>query len=157
MAYMNKLGLFAAPLALAGMTAGMMTGCGEGTPGVPGVDELIEQCGLTCAADGVAEGNFALSGVAGVDAFFGSVVRFETAASQVNASIRAELDGIALSLGLEKGASAAEIKAALDAKIEANVEGSLEIKYAAPKCEISASVTAEATAKCDASVDAGEV
>lgn len=156
MAYFKKLGLFAAPMALAAGSAGLMTGCnGEDGP----LGDLAEQCGLTCPGDGegVIAGNASISGVASVDAFFGSVVRLNTVTTQVTGSIRAELDAIALSVGLEKGAAAADIRGALEAKIAANVEGGLTIDYQAPKCEVSASATVEATAKCDASVDPGEV
>jgi len=149
--FMNHKGTFG--LIAGGLVAGIavtaVQGCDAG--------DIAEQCGLVCAAEGVAEGNASISGVASVDAFFGAVVTFSNAAASVSAGIDAELRGIAVSLGLEPGAASADIKAAIQAKIKGAVSGGLKVNYAAPRCDISASATVEATAKCDATVEPGMV
>lgn len=149
--FMNHKGTFG--LIAGGLVAGIavtaVQGCDAG--------DIAEQCGLVCAAEGVAEGNASISGVASVDAFFGAVVTFSDAALSVSAGIDAELRGIAVSLGLDPAAGAAEIQGAIKAKISAAVSGGLKVNYAPPRCDISASATVEATAKCDAMVDPGKV
>ncbi len=157
MAFYKTLGYLAVPTLLIGMGSFAATGCDGDDP--LGVGQLAEECGLTCPGDGegVASGNFSISGLPNVDGFFAAVVRLNEASAQVTGNIQGELDAIALSLGLEKGAAGADIKAALEAKIAANLDGGLSINFAPPKCEVSASATIEATAKCDVEVDAGEV
>src|ERR1043165_3700388 len=48
--------------------------------------DLAKQCGLVCPGDGehVADGNVSISGVASVDSFFSSVVRFQTTADAIS-------------------------------------------------------------------------
>ena len=146
-----SFGLIAGGL-VAGMAMTAVQGCDDGALG-----NLAEQCGLVCAAEGIVEGNASISGVASIDAFFGAVVTFSQAAIDVSAGIDAELSAIAVSLGLDGKAGAAEIKAAIQAKISGAVSGGLKINYAAPACEVSAKATVEATAKCDVEVDPGMV
>ena len=121
MALIKKLGFFGAPLAIMVAGAAAAQGC-DG-------DEIAKQCGLECSAVGVAGGDFSISGVSSVDGFFAAVVRVDTVTTQVTGDIRAQLDGIAVSLGLEPGATGAEIKAALQAKFAANLEGGLKIDF----------------------------
>lgn len=149
--FMNHKGTFG--LIAGGLVAGIavtaVQGCDAG--------DIAEQCGLVCAAEGVAEGNASISGVASVDAFFGAVITFSDAALSVSAGIDAELRGLAVSLGLDPAAGAAEIQGAIKAKISGAVSGGLKVNYAPPRCDISASATVEATAKCDVMVDPGKV
>lgn len=123
------------------------------TPGC----EATEVCGLECPAEGLLDGNASISGLASVDAFFAAVVGFNKAALAVEAGVAAELRGIAVSLELEAGASAADIRAALELKLAASVAGGLKISYAAPRCTVDAKVAVDATAKCDAELDPGEL
>lgn len=123
--------------------------------GIPGADELIKQCGLECPTDGVAKGNATISGVANVDAFFGSVVRFQGQTDLIANGITAEIDAIGASLGVKAGSGSAAVKAALDAKLKASVSGGLKVTYQPPECTVSAKATLEAQAHCDASVDPG--
>lgn len=136
------------PLALAGIIP--VVGC-------EAVEEAAGACGLTCDAKGIVEGNATISGNASVDAFFGAVVDFKGAAEGLNADVRAKLDAIAVSLDLQPGAGAAEIKGALQAKLDANVSGGVKVKFEPPKCSASLEVTANAAASCDASLDPGSV
>ena len=76
----------------------------------------------------------------------------------MQASVRAERDGIAASLdvdvaGLEAEAAAELVKAALGAKIEANLDGDLTITYKPVVCQASVDVAFDAAIECDASVD----
>lgn len=145
---MRSFGLIAGGMA-AGLSITALQGCDDA------VGDLAEQCGLTCATEGVLEGNASISGVASVDAFFGAVVTFSRVSLEIAGGIQAELDAIALSLDLEPGASGADIKAAIQTKLEASINGGLQVKYAPPRCEVSVEATLEATAKCDAEVDPG--
>lgn len=151
--FMKSLRSAVMPLALAALAAPLAGAACEDSP----LGDLAEQCGLTCNAKGVLEGNATISGIPNIDAFFGAVVDLRAAAATINGSIRAELDGLALSLGLEEGAAAADIKAALEAKLTASVSGGLTVKYQEPKCAASLEVTASAAASCDAEVDPGSV
>ncbi len=139
------------------MACGMFFGVGA--TALQGCDpgDLAAQCGLVCQEKGILEGNASISGIASVDAFFGAVVDFQGAVNGVNSGIRAELDKMALSVGLEAGAAAADIKAAIQAKISAAVSGGLTIKYEPAKCEASVEVAASAAAECDVDVDPGSV
>jgi hypothetical protein len=131
---------------LTGVSFSAMQGCDGG--GIPG-------CDISCPAEGVLEGNASISGIAEVDAFFGAVIDVSTAASNISSSLRAELDAIALSVGLEPGAAGADIAAAITAKLDASVSGGLKISYQEPKCEASVEVAVAAAAECDAEVDPG--
>jgi len=142
--------LLALPL---GASLTLVQGCDDSGP----LGNLAEQCGLVCPVEGIVEGNASISGLASVDAFFGAVVGFNKAAIEVKAGVDAELRGLALSLGLEAGASAAEIRGAISAKLAGAIDGGLKIEYAAPKCTVDAKVAIDATAKCDAEVDPGMV
>src|SRR5690349_4644778 len=72
--------------------------------------DLAEQCGLTCDAKGIVEGNASVSGIPNVDAFFAAVVNFNAKASLVSGNIDAELLKIKAALGLEANATPAQIK-----------------------------------------------
>jgi hypothetical protein len=130
---------------------------GENSPvGATGA-QLAEQCGLTCPVNGIVQGNFAISGVAGVDAFFAAVVNFDTKAKLVAANIQAELDAIAVSVGLQPGAAAADIKAAIVAKFKLDASGGIAIAYKPAECAVTAKAVVEANAKCEGKVDPGSV
>ncbi|MCY0994300.1 hypothetical protein OV203_44655 [Nannocystis sp. ILAH1] len=112
-------------------------------------------CNLGCPDEGLAEGNASISGIASVDAFFAAVVGFDKAALEVKAGVDAELRAIAVSLDLDAGASAADIRAALSDKFSGAIEGGLKVKYAPPRCTVDAKVAIDASAKCDAEIDPG--
>lgn len=143
------------PVAFLGLAP--LSGCGEDALGDGPIGDLAKQCGLVCDSKGIVEGNASISGNASVDAFFGAVVDFKGAAAGLNADVRAKLDAIALSVGLEPGAAAADIKGALQAKLAANVDGGIKVNFQPPKCSASLEVTANAAASCDASLDPGSV
>jgi hypothetical protein len=135
--------------------------CGFAVASVQGCDQAAEQCGLTCSAEGIVEGNASISGVASVDAFFAAVINVRNASLNISGSFRAELEGMAAQLGvdtsLETPELAAQVKAAIDAKISAAVEGGIQIKYQPPKCEADIEVTAKAAAECDVEADPGMI
>ncbi|WP_434426796.1 hypothetical protein [Nannocystis pusilla] len=112
-------------------------------------------CGLQCPEQGLAEGNASITGFASVDSFFAAVVGFDKAALEVKAGVDAELRALAVSLELDAGASAADIRAALSAKFSGAIEGGLKVKYAPPRCTVDAKVAIDASAKCDAEIDPG--
>lgn len=140
-----------------GLTA--VQGCGEG--GV--LDNLREQCGLVCAAEGIVEGNASISGIANIDAFFGAVVSVRDASLNVSATVRAELEALAASLEIEGYADmsidqlAAAVEGGIKAKLEANISGGLKIDFQPPRCEASLEVSAKAAAECDVMADPGSV
>jgi hypothetical protein len=133
----------------------LVAGLGGLVAAVPACEQVSDACGLSCPVEGIAEGNASISGLASVDAFFAAVVGFGKAALEVRTGVDAELRAIAVSLELDAGASAADIRAALSTKLDAAVDGGLKISYAPPRCEVDAKVAIDATAKCDASVDPG--
>jgi hypothetical protein len=131
--------------------------CGEdGAPGLPGTEELLQECGLVCASEGIAEGNASISGIPNIDAFFSAVVNFNSKANLIAGNINGELAKIKASVGLEANAPAADIEAAIIAKFSLDAEAGVKIAYEPAKCAVSAKATLEATAKCDASVDPGK-
>ncbi|MBK8263014.1 MAG: hypothetical protein IPK80_16960 [Nannocystis sp.] len=137
------------------MASGLLFGFGA--VGMQGCDDLAEQCGLTCPSKGIVEGNASISGVASIDAFFGAVVDYKAAADSVNSGIRVQLDAIAIGVGLEPGATGAEIKAGIQAKLDANISGSLTVNAQPAKCQASVEVAASAAAECDVEVDPGSI
>lgn len=145
-------------LPVLGLAAGLglttAEGCGDDALG-----NLAARCGLdvNCEAGGFVEGNASISGVASIDSFFGAAIDLNAKMSDLNLKLRTQLDGIALSLGLEGGASGADIKAALTAKLDASVQGGLKIDFKPAECSASIEVSASAAAECDVNVDAGEV
>ncbi len=139
------------------MGAGMLQGCDGSNPA--GLDRIAEQCGLdiNCEAGGVLEGNAHVSGIASIDSFFGAVIDVNARVGEVNGTIRAELDAIGASVGLEPGAAGADIRLAIEGRISAAVSGGLQVQAEPARCSASVEVVAAAAAECDASVDPGEV
>jgi modification target Cys-rich repeat protein len=137
----------------AGATMAVIPGCGEDSP----LGDVAKECGLTCPADGegIIAGNFSISGVASIDAFFGSVVNVSAKANLVAGNIDAELAKIKARLGLDAEATAEQIKAKIVADYQLDADASLMVKYVEPKCEVSVDVTIEATARCDVNVEPG--
>jgi hypothetical protein len=135
---------------LTGFTMSVTQGCDDGPIG-----DLAKQCGLVCGA--YVDGEANISGLANVDAFFGAALDVTASINDLDASIRASIDRIAFSLGLEAGATPAEIKGAFDAKFGAALDGGLRIDFAPPRCEASVEVMASAAASCDVEVDPGSV
>lgn len=127
-----------------------------GLVGCKQLKDVGEACNLNCAAEGVAEGNAAISGIQSVDAFFGAVIKFKAAADLMTQNVADAKARLALSVGLPAAASDAELKAALQQKIDANVKGGLKIRYKQPECRASVKATVEATARCDAEFDPGK-
>jgi hypothetical protein len=145
---------------LCGIAMTSVQGCDDGPLG-----DIAEQCGLVCPGEGegLVAGNFAISGIASIDGFFSAVVNVRSAALQVSGTVRAELEGMAASLGIEGAAElsladlTAQVRAGIEAKISANVQGSLTIKFEPAKCEADLEVTAKAAAECDVEADPGSI
>lgn len=131
---------------LVGASLSTLQGCDDG--GIPG-------CDLSCPAEGIADGNASITGVAEVDAFFSAVVDLTAAANSISGSLNAEIDAIGVSLGLPSGSGVAEIRGALEAKLSASVEGGINIEFQPPRCEAKIDVAVSAAAECDAEVDPG--
>jgi hypothetical protein len=145
--------------AVAGL-AGGIAGCSEAKAREPVAVrqealDLAKECGLECAAkgEGLIAGNAAISGVASIDAFFGSVVNFEAAANGVTGGINAQLEGIRADFGI---AADADLDVALKAQFDANLEAGYSLKVSPAKCQADVQATLEASAKCDASVSPGK-
>ena len=138
----------AALAAVVGSAAVGGQGCGQ---------DLDWPCGLVCPEKGILEGNTRISGIAGVDAFFRAVVDLRAASARASGAVRAELDGLAVSVGLEAGAQASAIRAAVEAKIDGAVSGGLRVSYEPARCEVSVEVTAAAAAECDVMAEPGSL
>jgi hypothetical protein len=112
-------------------------------------------CDLSCPDEGVIDGNASITGIAQIDAFFGAVVDVNAAALSISGARRSELDGIALSVGLEPGAAGADIAAAVEAKLALAVDGGIKVAFQPPRCEASVEVAVAAAAECDVTVEPG--
>ena len=137
------------------LACGLLSGIVVAAPGCdPG--DIAEQCGLTCEGS-VLDGNASISGVASVDAFFGAVIDVTTAANDISATLRAELDAIAISVGLDAGATGPEIAAGIEAHLGLyiDLDAAIRVQYQEPVCEASLEVVASASAECDVEVDPG--
>jgi hypothetical protein len=132
---------------LAGFSLTTLQGC-EDSP-------IADVCDLSCPDEGVIDGNASITGIASIDAFFGAVVDVNAAALSISGSLRSELDAIALSVGLQPGATGAEIAAELDLKFTAALEGGLQVAFQPPRCEASVEVAVAAAAECDVEVEPG--
>ena len=140
----------------AGALALVLGSCGEdgGIPGNPLVEKLAMECGIDvkCEAGGVLEGNASISGIASVDAFFQSVINFQSRADMVASGIDAELAAIGGAFGV-KG----DVAAGLKAKFDANLEGGIKLEAEPAKCAVDANVSVEAAARCEGEVMPGKV
>ncbi len=130
---------------------------GKNNPLNAGLKVIEEQCGLGCPGDtvsgvmikGIADGNAAISGVASIDAFFGSVVNFQSAADNVSAGIEGQLAAIRADFGMKVDA---DVAAELDAQIKTNLSGGLNIESQPAKCAVDATATVSAQARCEGKV-----
>lgn len=146
------------PFGVALFGAMALGGC-ENAPGGGVFEKAAEQCGLdlTCSGDGFLEGKASISGVASIDSFFGAAIDLDASMAALSGSLRARLDAIGASVGLESGASGAELQAAVEGHIAASVAGNLTIDYQPTKCAASIEAGISAAAECDVDVDPGEV
>jgi hypothetical protein len=142
--YTNRLFALAGLGLLVGASLTTMQACDPG-----------DVCDLSCPDEGVIDGNASITGIAQIDAFFGAVVDVNAAATSIAVSLRSELDAIALSVGLEPGASGADIRAAVEAKFSLALEGGISVKAEPPRCEASVEVAVAAAAECDVEVEPG--
>lgn len=112
---------------------------------------LAKQCGIDveCKA-GIVEGNASISGVASVDAFFASVLDFQSKADQVSADIDAKLDATRADFGI---AADADLKAELSARIAQNLESGVTVRTEPASCAVDAQAVLDAQAKCDTSIE----
>jgi hypothetical protein len=119
------------------------------------VDELAESCGmdLNCSGPGLAEGNASISGVARVDAFFQSVLDFQTKSTSISSGIDAELQAIRGDFGI---AADADLGVELKAMIDAQLDGELKIEAEPARCAVDAQASLEAQAKCDVTIEPGK-
>jgi hypothetical protein len=119
------------------------------------VNELAESCGmdLDCSGPGIAQGNASISGVARVDAFFQTVLDFQTKSTNISSAIDAELQAIRGDFGI---AADANLSAELDAMFAAQLDGGLKIEAEPARCVVDAQASLEAQAKCDVTVDPGK-
>lgn len=143
------------------LVLGLATGSGLAT--LQGCEDPTGVCDLSCPAEGVADGNASISGIASFDAFFGAVISLRDASANVNADMRAELEGLAAALEIEGAAEmsmdelSAAVAAALQLKLDGYVEGGLTLSYQPPRCDVNLEVVANAAAECDVEATPGEV
>jgi hypothetical protein len=136
---------------------------GKGSNPLSDVTKAVAaQCGLACPGDmldgavvpGLEMGNAAISGVASVDAFFGAVINYRTAADNVSAGIEAQLDQVKADFGI---AASDDLKTKLQAQLDANLEGGVVFQYQPAHCGVDASATVQAQARCEGKVTPGSV
>jgi hypothetical protein len=110
-------------------------------------------CGLTCPDEGIDDGNASISGTPEIDAFFGAVLNFESAANGVSDGIQGQLNAIKADFGIDGKTKLAD---GLKAQFDANLEAGIKVDYQPAQCSVDAQATLEASAKCDASVMGGK-
>ncbi|MGH1348343.1 MAG: hypothetical protein ACRBN8_42715 [Nannocystales bacterium] len=122
-------------------------------------EKAAEQCGLdlTCSGGGFLEGKASISGVASIDSFFGAAIDLDASMVALSGGLRARLDAIGASVGLEPGATGAELQLAIENHLEDYISGGLSIDYQPARCEASIEAGIAAAAECDVDVDPGEV
>jgi hypothetical protein len=141
--------------------------CGKDGGGLlPALDaaltKLAGECGIACpggmvdgvVVKGVVDGNAAISGVPSVDAFFGAVINYENAATNVSAGIEAQLDSIRADFGI---AATDNLQTKLKAQFDANLEGGVVFQYQPARCAVDAGATLQAQARCEGKIDPGGV
>jgi len=151
--------LGAAALTLGGAAMLTAPGCDDNP-----IDKGLEACGLNCDQD-FSKGQFAVTGVSAVDAFFKATVDFNGTADTLAGNIDAELKGLQADFGimpadLDAGGGLA---GAIKAKLTASAKASIKINAQPAKCEVDAHASFEASASCkveagcqvDASCDPG--
>ncbi len=141
------------------LIGGIAVGGCDGDPGGGVFEKAAEQCGLdlTCSGGGFLEGKASISGVASIDSFFGAAIDLDASMIALSGSLRARLDAIGASVGLESGASGAELKDAVNTYLSGYLDGDLSIDYQPAKCEASIEAGIAAAAECDVDLDPGAV
>lgn len=139
---------------LSGLASVSVTGCDK-------VEEIAEQCDLTCPADGIIQGNASISGIPSVDSFFAATIDVRNATLELETSLRTELLALATALGIEKPSNdiktlGQQVRDALKAQFSAKLEGGISIGFAPPKCEADLEVAVKASAQCDVEVKPGK-
>lgn len=133
-----------------------LASCGD--DGIPGVGGVTDACELKCK--GVVEASGSVSGIAKVDAFFTSALKFRAQATALQADVTGTLGEMAGALGLSTEGSAADIAAKIETHIKGGfggkIDGGITIDFKEPRCEVSAQATLQAAARCDAKVDPGK-
>jgi hypothetical protein len=121
---------------------------------LPGSDSIIgsyaavaKACGIDveCEGPGIALGNASISGVASVDAYFETVVRFRADADQLSKALSLELDAIRRAFGIPANRV---LETELRAQIAAHVAGELSVQAGEPRCHVHARSVAAASASC---------
>lgn len=139
---------------LSGLASVSVTGCDK-------VEDLAEQCDLTCPAEGILEGNASISGIPSVDSFFAATIDVRNATLELESSLRTELLALAAALGVENPSNNVkdlgnQVRDALKAQFSAKLEGGVTIGYAPPKCEADLEVAVKASAQCDVEASPGK-
>lgn len=140
------------------LVCGLISGLAIAAPGC--WSELdFGPCGLVCPERGLLDGNPNISGVVSIDKFFGAIIDVRAAALDTSATVRVELEGMAVSLGIEGYADlslhnlTAAVSAELDAKFEAALAGGLQITAEPVRCGANIELALQAAAECDGEVD----
>jgi len=137
--------LGAAVLAVGGLSLLAAPGCDDP------VSEAGKACGFTCEA-GLAEGNFSITGLKSVDAFFKATVDFKSTADTLAGGIDAELKGLQADFGISDAELTAGggLSGAIKAKLTASAKATIKVKAEPAKCEVDAHASFEASASCKA-------
>lgn len=144
-------------LSFFGLTAGFGTSALQGCDNDGPLGNIAEQCGLVCNSEAFVEGQANVSGVASIDAFFGAAINLNATMSGVSGELRAELDAIGASVGLEPGATGAELRTAIEGHLSGYISGGLTIDYQPPECRANVDVSIAAAAECDVEADPGSL
>ncbi|MFT3928039.1 MAG: hypothetical protein QM778_36260 [Myxococcales bacterium] len=138
--------LSAVALTIGGVTLLAAPGC-EDSP----LDQGLKACGLDCSQS-VAKGQFSVTGISSVDAFFKATVDFKTTADTLAGGIDAELKGLQADFGITPAelTTGGGLAGAIKAKLTASAKASIKVKAEPAKCEVDAHASFEASAQCKA-------
>lgn len=133
------------------LSAAVLTVGGLSLLAAPGCEDVGEACGFNCE-EGVAQGNFSITGLKSVDSFFKATVDFKTQADVLAGGIDAELKGLQADFGITDAelSGAGGLGGAIKAKFTASAKATVKVKAQPAKCEVDAHASFEASASCKA-------
>lgn len=118
------------------------------------VFEDVTECAL-CKGT-IEDGDTQITGNPKVDAFFAATIDLRNASQRVDARMEGAVGDLAVSLGLERNATASEVGETLcQVFADASVPFNLDVQPA--QCRADVDVAARASAECDVTVDPGNV
>lgn len=126
------------------------------TDGAPTTGDTPQVCGLACDEQAFERGQFTISGITALDAYFEAVLQIAAETRATARQIDSELEGLYALVG---AVSSAEFKAALDVRLSPYIDAGVgfTVQAAPSRCEVPLALAAAAASACDAGAPAGSV